>query len=176
MVCDPAILQQHDSYLKLQSIWNQSVCVTKQQCQLQTLVDCISFRSSLLQNEDKNPGYNLLGTPLHSTACILLVRNTLYIVYTPNHIVPHFHFFCAHNNVVCKSSQQLEQLRHENEDLQMQFFQQGKELISRNKQSLAAEMENASKEEVCCIRRTLSLCKECLALPYCPGQVPTHQF
>ena len=50
---------------------------------------------------------------------------------------------------MCKSSQELEQLQHENEDLQMQFFQQGKELISRNKQSLAAEMENASKEEVC---------------------------
>lgn len=50
------------------------------------------------------------------------------------------------------SSQELEQLRHENEDLQMQFFQQGKDLISRNKQSLAAEMENASKEEVCYIR------------------------
>ena len=50
-------------------------------------------------------------------------------------------------------SQELERLHHENEDLQMQFFQQGKELIFRNKQSLAAEMENASKEEVCYSKR-----------------------
>ena len=62
-------------------------------------------------------------------------------------------------------SQELERLHHENEDLQMQFFQQGKELISRNKQSLAAEMENASKEEVCVLLhclyrafRTMCLC------------------
>ena len=64
---------------------------------------------------------------------------------------------------MCKSSQELEWLQHENEDLQMQFFQQGKELISRNKQSLAAEMENASKEEVHVLFQK-NIFTECLAL------------
>ena len=71
-------------------------------------------------------------------------------------------------------SQELERLHHENEDLQMQFFQQGKELISRNKQSLAAEMENASKEEVCvcyfivCTER-LGLCAYAICLEHSLG-------
>ena len=71
-------------------------------------------------------------------------------------------------------SQELERLHHENEDLQMQFFQQGKELISRNKQSLAAEMENASKEEVCyskrnCLYRELALCAYAVCLEHSLG-------
>ncbi len=38
-----------------------------------------------------------------------------------------------------------------NDELQAKFFQEGKELLALNKESLAAEMDNASKDEVCAV-------------------------
>jgi hypothetical protein len=45
--------------------------------------------------------------------------------------------------------QELESSKQRNEELESQFIQHGKELLAQNKpQSLAAEMETASKDEV----------------------------
>ena len=44
--------------------------------------------------------------------------------------------------------QELEQAHLKNEEMQAKFIQEGKELLQRNRESLAAEMDNASKDEV----------------------------
>ena len=44
--------------------------------------------------------------------------------------------------------QKVETLKRENDDLQGKFLQHGRELLSQKNQSLAAEIEHASKEEV----------------------------
>ena len=44
--------------------------------------------------------------------------------------------------------QELEKVQQEAEDLRAHLVQQGTTLLSRNKQSLAAELESASTEEV----------------------------
>ena len=44
--------------------------------------------------------------------------------------------------------QEIEKLKRDNEGLQARFLQHGKELLSQNTQSLADEMEDASKDDV----------------------------
>ena len=44
--------------------------------------------------------------------------------------------------------QEVEKLKRDNDQLQARFLQQGRDLISQKVQSLADEMEDASKDDV----------------------------
>ena len=57
---------------------------------------------------------------------------------------------CSGSQSGCDLFQKLEEAKCKNEELESQFIQHGKLLLAQSKpQSLAAEMEKASKDEVC---------------------------
>ena len=77
------------------------------------------------------------------------------VTYDPYQYVLTFRVYksqCAVSCITCTTlpplHQEVESLQQENDSLRGQFLQHGRELLSQNNQSLAAEIEHASKEEV----------------------------
>jgi len=67
-------------------------------------------------------------------------------------------------NVYQSLSQELDKSQAEKEEIQSKFLLEGKELV-RNRESLAAEMDSASKDEVW--KNSNEICLSCYNNNYC---------